>query len=148
MTDIQPHDVPHDRCYDSVHHLWARLDQDTGHVIVGIDSLGLESLGELAYIGLHDQGSRVTRGDAVGTLEAAKMTSLIVTPVSGTIVRRNEDVLRDPLRVNRDPYDTGWLVAIEPTDWEGDRRRLISGQAIDSWVAGEIERLRTEGASG
>ena len=147
MTDLRPHDVPHDRCYDGTHHVWARRDAESGRVFVGIDGMGLESLGELAYIGLRDEGTRVTQGDAVGTLEAAKMTSRIVAPVSGTVVARNEDALRDPLAVNRDPYGAGWLVALEATDWEGDSRRLISGDAIDEWVASEIERLRAEGSS-
>ena len=37
--------------------------------------------------------------DPIGTLEAAKMTSQIVAPVSGTVVRHNDAVLRAPLLV-------------------------------------------------
>ena len=107
-------DVPHDRHYDRVHHLWARRDEGTGRVRVGIDAIALMSFGELAYIALPEEGRNVTRGEPLGSLEAAKMTTTIASPLSGKVVARNASVLADPLAVNRDPYGSGWLVEIVP----------------------------------
>jgi glycine cleavage system H protein len=148
MTDDRPFHVPQDRHYDSKHHLWAQAKEGSGRVRIGIDSIGLESLGEIAYVALRDLGTSVTRGASIGTLEAAKMTSDIVAPVSGTITGRNEEVLRDPLLVNRDPYDGGWLVEIEARNWNEDASALVSGSAISGWVEGEIARLEQESGSG
>ena len=44
------------------------------------------------------------------------MVSFLVSPVSGRILRRNEDVLRTPSLVNTDPYGRGWLVEVELTN--------------------------------
>ena len=140
-------DFPRDRHYERAQHLWARVDEDSGSVRVGIDTIGLESLGELAYISLKEPGARVVRGEPMGTLEAAKMTTPIVAPCSGTVLRRNEVALRDPLLVNRDPYDAGWLMDLEPGDWARESAELVTGDEIDSWVAAEVERLRTESSS-
>ena len=97
MVSEAPFPIPSDRFYDRDHHLWALPDTESGRVRVGIDAIGLESLGELAYVELVEIGTSVTRGESLGTLEAAKMTGSISAPVSGTIVRRNDAVLGDPL---------------------------------------------------
>jgi glycine cleavage system H protein len=144
MDSDRSFDVPTDRHFDCDHHLWVQPNGDSTRVRVGIDSIGLESLGELAYIALQPVGTRCERGGSVGTLEAAKMTSNIVAPVSGTLARRNEEVLRDPLRVNRSPYEEGWLFEIDATDWEAESRRLVTGAAAAEWARREAERFEAE----
>lgn len=141
-------DLPLDRHYERVHHLWARMDEQSGCVRVGIDAIGLESLGELAYISLKQTGSTVARGESIGTLEAAKMTTIISAPCSGTVIRRNGTVLRNPLLVNEDPYDGGWLMKIMPSNWEAESALLVSGGEIKAWVAAEVDRLRETTSDG
>ena len=50
----------------------------------------------------------------------------------------------DPLLVNEDPYERGWLIEIEPSRWEAEVADLISGEAIGPWALAESERLRAE----
>ncbi len=148
MTEMKPtaiYEFPDDRYYDAANHQWAKLDAKSGHVLVGIDSLGLEALGELAYISLRTTGTSVRRGESIGTLEAAKMTGDVFAPVSGILVTRNERVLRDPLLINGDPYNEGWIVTIEPSDWEAESSELVHGPALPAWVEAEIERYRSQG---
>ena len=144
MDSDRPFDVPTGLHFDTDHHLWVEPSGNSTRVRVGIDAIGLESLGELAYIALQPVGTRCGRGGSVGTLEAAKMTSNIVAPVSGTLARRNEEVLRDPLRVNRSPYEEGWLFEIDATDWEAESRRLVTGAAAAEWARREAERFEAE----
>jgi glycine cleavage system H protein len=136
-------EFPQELYYEARQHLWVQRDRGN-RIVVGVDRLGLESLGELAYVSLKPAGSRIERGEPLGTLEAAKMTTDVASPVSGRIMDRNEAALRDPLLVNRDPYGSGWLVRIEPTSWTSESRDLISGPAIDEWAASEVKRYRAE----
>jgi glycine cleavage system H protein len=99
----------------------------------------------MAYISLQAVGSRVRRGEPVGTLEAAKMVGDLITPVSGTIAARNEEVLRDPTRVNRDPYGDGWLFQVTPSDWARESTELVHGDGLTAWVEAEMERYRSQG---
>jgi glycine cleavage system H protein len=140
-------DVPHDRHYDRDHHLWAQLDPRTGRVRIGIDAIVLESLGELAYVALRETGCTIARGEPLGTLEAAKMTTTIQAPVGGRIVARNDAVLADPLAVNREPYGSGWLVEIEPRAWQAEATSLVSGSAVAPWAEGELRKLRAGDAA-
>jgi len=144
MPGQRAFDLPRDRHYDGAHHLWARRDETSGRVRVGVDAIGLDSLGELAYVAIGACGEVVAAGRPIGSLEAAKMTTTIVSPVGGTIVARNEAVLEDPQIVNRDPYAGGWLVEIEPSDWQRDAEQLICGDGIGPWAARELQRLAAE----
>lgn len=145
MTTSTNFHIPDDRYYDGANHLWAKADSATGRVVIGIDELGLQALGDLVYITLKEVGTPVKRGEAVGTLEAAKMTGDIMAPISGILIGRNESVLRDPTLVNRDPYDKGWVVSIDPTAWKKEAVALVSGNAIPAWVDAEVERYRKQG---
>jgi len=139
------YDIPDDRYYDRLEHMWAMPGESENRIAVGIDSLGLESLGELAYIALQPVGTSVQRGESLGTLEAAKMTGDLIAPVSGTLVARNEDAVRDPAIVNDDPYGAGWLVELAPRDWESESGDLVAGDSIPGWVEAEVARYRAQG---
>ncbi|ACF12600.1 glycine cleavage H-protein [Chloroherpeton thalassium ATCC 35110] len=135
---------PEDRFYDSRYHFWAKPDPTTGNVVIGIDALGLDSAGELVYMSFHSAGSRVRRHESLGSLEAAKMTGEILSPVSGTIIQRNTNVLEEPSIVNAEPYGRGWFVLINPDNWHDESKLLVSGNRITSWAKGEMMKRETE----
>ena len=101
-----------------------------------MDALGLESLGDLVVIALKPVGTRVRRGESLGTLEAAKMTGEIAAPLSGGIIAHNPPLLSDLHLVNRDPYGAGWLVLLEPSEWEAESAALVSGPGLPGWWHG------------
>lgn len=136
---------PSDRYYDPANHLWLRASANHDQLTIGIDALGLEALGDLAYIVLPEAGQVVRRGEPMGSLEAAKMTGELIAPVSGKVLARNDRVLREPLLVNRDGYESAWLVVIRPEDWVSESIGLIHGPALAPWVAAEVERYRRQG---
>jgi glycine cleavage system H protein len=55
----------------------------------------------------------VERDETFGSIESVKEVVDLIAPVSGTIVIVNEDIIDDSDIINRDPYDTGWLIIIE-----------------------------------
>ncbi len=86
---IDQRSFPRDRFYEREQHMWVLRDPD-GQVCVGIDVLGLESMGDLAYVSLREVGATVRRGTPIGSLEAAKMTGDVLAPISGRVVARND----------------------------------------------------------
>src|SRR6266540_2444882 len=142
---INSYEIPTDRSYDRDHHMWAQFDPASGDVFIGIDTLGLAALGDLAYVTLKDVGKSVKRGESMGTLEAAKMTGDLSAPVSGVIVAWNNTVVSNPGLVNESPYVDGWMVVIKPSDWENESAQLVAGNDLAAWVDTEIKRYRTQG---
>lgn len=144
-NQANPYEIPADRAYDREHHMWAQFDPASGDVFVGIDTLGLASLGDLAYVTLKDVGAEVRRGQSMGTLEAAKMTGDLIAPVSGTIMARNDATVSNPGLVNQSPYVDGWMLVIKPSDWENESAQLVSGDGLPAWVEAEIKRYKSQG---
>ncbi|KAA3613567.1 MAG: glycine cleavage system protein H [Calditrichaeota bacterium] len=135
---------PTDLFYDGKNHMWLKKDGDN-HILVGIDAIGLDTLGDLAYITLKPKGTEVKKGESIGTLEAAKMTGDIFAPVSGKIISINNACVENPGIVNEDQYNKGWLVSIEATEWENENNQLISGENLQPWIEAEIHRMETQG---
>ena len=139
------YEIPSDRAYDREHHMWAQFDAVSSDVVVGMDTLGLAALGDLAYVTLTDIGKSIKRGESMGTLEAAKMTGDLIAPISGEIVARNDKTVRNPVLVNQSPYADGWMVIIRPADWENESAELVSGDGLPAWVEAEVKRYRSQG---
>ena len=130
--------------YEPEHHVWCLVESDQ-KIRLGIDPLGISSLGELAYLSLNPLESQIRKGQAMGVLEAAKMTGELIAPLSGSITERNREALENPYQVNQDPYGKGWLCVIECKDWETESKHLITGEAVEAWSEKEMERYRSQG---
>ncbi len=105
--------VPDDRRYTQDHE-WARLED--GRVRVGITDYAQDALGDVVFVQLPEQGTRVDAGATFSEVESTKSVSDIYAPVAGTVVEVNTDLTDAPQRVNEDPYGEGWICVIEPDD--------------------------------
>lgn len=103
-------DFPDDRRYTAEHE-WAK--EDAGSIRVGISDYAQDQLGDVVFVSLPEVGAALTAGEAFGEVESTKSVSDVYSPVSGTVVERNDALDSSPQAVNDDPYGEGWLVAIE-----------------------------------
>jgi glycine cleavage system H protein len=112
---------------------------------IGMDALGVETSGTLAQLAFLPVGEVLKRGEAFGSVEAAKFVGPLTSPLSGTVTATNGAVVADPSLVERDPYGAGWLVELTLAD-PGELGELISGaDAIPAWFAAEVEDYRLKG---
>lgn len=118
----------------SVEHEWIDASAPAR---IGITAVAADALGEVVFVDLPEVGSRVEAGEVCGELESTKAVSDLYSPVSGTVAAVNEAVVDEPCTINTDPYEAGWLFAVE-VDEEGE---LLSAQEyaerFDADVAGE-----------
>ncbi len=124
-------EVPDDRRYTKEHE-WARADGE--RILVGITDHAQDQLGDVVFVGLPEPGAQVTAGQPLGEVESTKSVSDIYSPVTGTIVEKNVAVETNPELLNSDPYDQGWLVAIEA---DGGIDDLMDAAAYQSLIAEE-----------
>lgn len=102
--------VPEDYYYTKDHE-WAQVDENV--VTVGITQYAQEQLGEVVYVDLPEEGSKVTQNEDFGVVESVKAVSDLIAPVSGTVIEVNSSHLEDPGLINDDPMNDGWLLRIE-----------------------------------
>ena len=119
-------DTPTDCKYAATHE-WARLEED-GTVTVGISDFAQNSLGDVVYVELPEEGQQVSGGDEAGVVESVKAASDIYAPVSGTVVAINDALEDEPEKVNQDPYGDGWFFKLTPDD-EAQLAELLDADA-------------------
>ena len=106
-------DVPKDLRYTKDHE-WAR--RSGAAVVVGVTAHAQEALGDVVYVELPKVGDTLTAGKPFGVIESTKAVSELFAPVSGKVVKVNDELADSPQTVNQDPYGKGWLVEVEPAD--------------------------------
>jgi glycine cleavage system H protein len=145
IVEVSGYRLALDRAYDPATHLWVQV-LGPGRVRVGMDPLAVETSGTLAQLAFIPAGEAVTRGEAFGSLEAAKFVGPLQSPLSGTVTAANQAVLGDPRLVERDPFGEGWLIELQPADPGGELPLLVEGEErVVPWFAGEVEDFRLKG---
>ena len=69
----------------------------------------------------------------------------IYAPISGKIVKINEELKNEPYLINEDPYGKGWILEIKPrnsTVLEEELSDLLSAREYNKWVSKLEGRLR------
>lgn len=96
-------------------HEWVR-DNEDGTVTVGITDFAQNELGDIVFVELEPEGTKVNREEVFGTVEAVKTVSELFAPVGGEIVEINDELEDSPEDVNEDPYGKGWMVKLKMDD--------------------------------
>ncbi len=122
--------------YYTEEHEWARRLGD-GNVAIGIADYAQSQLHEIVYVELPEVGAEVSQKDVLGAVESVKAVSDVYSPVSGTVVEVNEELLDSPEKINEDPYGEGWIAKIEPSDLEADLSRLMDAERYKEHVAAQ-----------
>ena len=99
---------PDDRKYTKDHE-WVRLSGDMAEV--GITDYAQQQLGDVVYMELPAIGSRVTAGQAFGSIESVKAVSELFAPVGGEVVEINAAVKDHPETLNQDPHLL-WIIKV------------------------------------
>lgn len=101
-------------------HTW--VGQEDKELIIGITDYAQDQMGDIIFAELPEEGSVISAGAPFATLESAKAVQDVIAPVSGEVVRVNEDLMDVPEIINDDPYGAGWMIAVAPAadfDWGG-----------------------------
>jgi glycine cleavage system H protein len=116
-------------------HEWVRSEAD-GTVTVGITQHAQELLGDLVYVELPAQGTSVSAGKECSVVESVKAASDVYAPVSGEIVAVNSAVTDTPETINKEPYGSGWMFRIKPSN-KAELGNLLDAAAYEAQVASE-----------
>ena len=92
-------------------HEWIKQKGD--NVIVGITDHAQSELTDIVFVELPETGKLLKKGDELCVVESVKSVSEIYAPVSGKIIKINENLEDSPEIINQKPYEDGWLVEIE-----------------------------------
>ncbi len=92
-------------------HTWVKISGKKG--TVGITDYAQDSLGDIVYIDLPEMDATVDANSEMSEIESTKATSSVIAPVSGKIIKVNEELAESPEVINEDPYGKGWIAVLE-----------------------------------
>jgi glycine cleavage system H protein len=95
-------------------HEWAKLKGDT--VTVGITDYAQKALGEITFVELPSIDAELFSGEELAVVESSKAASDVYSPVDGSVVEVNEELVSEPELINKDCYDGGWICKLTIKD--------------------------------
>lgn len=95
-------------------HEWVRLEGNKG--IVGISDYAQHAMGDVVFVELPEVDAVFKQDDNIATIESVKAVSDVYSPLSGKVVEVNSDLEDEPAAINEDPYNKGWVFALELDD--------------------------------
>jgi len=101
--------IQDDRMYTESHE-WVKFEDDTT-ATVGLSDYAQDQLGDLVFVNLPEEGGDITAGESFADVESVKAVSDVYSPVSGTVIAINGDLLDDPGKINEDAYDA-WICRV------------------------------------
>jgi len=132
VKEISELQFPNDYLYAKDHE-WAKSEGDK--VRVGISDYAQDQLGDIVFVELPQVGTRRTKGEQFGTVESVKAVSELYMPVGGEVLSVNKTIEESPELVNKQPYESGWMVEIKLSD-PGELKGLMNRHAYLSFLKG------------
>jgi glycine cleavage system H protein len=123
--------------YYNVEGVWALAEGN--RVRIGLSDFLQQRSGDVAFAEVRPEGTAVKTGEEVAVIETIKVNISLTSPVAGRVVEVNRALAGAPEAINQDPYGAGWLVVVEPADWEVDRTRLLTAAAYFDRMKGQAE---------
>jgi len=95
-------------------HEYVKVDGDVA--TIGISAFAVDQLGDIVFVEVPETGATVTKGETFGTVESVKAVEDLYSPISGTVIERNDAVIDSPEQLSEDPYESGWLMKVQLSD--------------------------------
>ena len=133
MSSDEEYSVPDGFLYTKDHEWVKRKEPDLA--IVGITDYAAKMLHDIVYVVLPKVGAALSRKDVFGQAESVKTVSDIYMPVSGKIVKTNEELTKKPETVGNSPYGDGWMLEVQTSNYEVEARELLDSEAYKRYIS-------------
>jgi glycine cleavage system H protein len=117
---------------------WARIDGKIA--TVGITSYMQNELSDIIFVSLPQIGTKIEQFGEAGSFESVKAALDVISPVSGSVVEVNNELVNSPDLANSDPYGKGWFLKIELTDFESDKENLADAEGYFEIMKKKVEK--------
>lgn len=140
---IGEYDFPEDLYYEK-NHFWAKED-GSGNVIMGATDFFQQLAGEIVFIELPMEGTKVEQSKSFSSLESGKWVGKVFSPFSGEVIETNEELEDSPELINESPYDEGWIAKIKTSDFDGEAGNLMkTGPDFEKFINDESKKHAKE----
>ena len=126
-------EFPKDLKYTKEHE-WVKVEGNIA--TVGITDYAQDSLGDVVYVELPQEGATVTKHEPFGVVESVKAVSDLYAPLSGSVTEVNDAIVDSPEAINEDPYGDAWMIKVEIAS-TGELGDLLSADEYQKFIEEE-----------
>ena len=102
------------------------IKETEGSVLIGATDLFVKTVGQVKNVEMHFPNGILIQASPGIKIEAEYgLIHQLFSPLSGTIIDRNENLIDDPALLEKDPYFDGWIYRIIPTEFDYEMKLLI-----------------------
>jgi len=124
----------------STGHCWASLGED-GTARIGIDDFAEKLLGSIDTIDFPNIGMTVKAGQALFSVNQGHRRAQFNAPLSGKVVKINEELRKDSAMLEETPYGENWICVIEGDDLDAELPQLKIGRSAVAFFQEDIDRF-------
>ena len=138
--------VPEQQLLYTPKHTWAQITPD-GNIRVGLSDYAQRHLEGIAYIYTESLGKEVKKMEPFGVAETWMFMFDLYAPISGKLVKFNENLRNEQHLINEDPYREGWIIEIKPKNsltLEQELKNMLSLRQYNKWVSKLEGRLKVK----
>ena len=111
-------------------HEWVKVEGDIA--VIGVSDFAQKEMGDITYVDMPDVDDEVTAEEDFGALESVKASSDLISPVSGVVVEKNEELEDQPELINQDAY-ANWIIKVKISD-ESELDALMDAAAYAAQI--------------
>ena len=122
-------------------HTWLFLEE-SGSTRLGINDFAQSILGKVDSVQTRAVGDRVKKGDVIVKLRHGERTATFRAPIDGVIEDVNSELLESHEMFGAEPFSSGWVYRIKPTNTTVLQKSLLLGESAKDWLSREVQRLK------
>ena len=126
--------------YYSTGHVWVK--SLNGKLRIGLDDFASKVFGSINDIKLPPIGSKAERGEVAWEVTCGTKHANMLFPIDGTVADINPYIEGDPSLIRKDPYGRGWILVVDPDNFDRDLHKLLKGRGIRDWMVQEAIKLQ------
>ncbi|MEM1575427.1 MAG: glycine cleavage system protein GcvH [Nitrososphaerota archaeon] len=137
MIEIEGYKIIENLLY-SKDHVWIKIENNKAKI--GITDYIQKNLHDIVYIELPEINSNIHQGKKLALIESIKTISEIHSPLTGKILKTNEELKSKPGLINESPYENGWIAIIKPINFEKEKSNLLNFEEYLEYIRKIIEK--------
>ncbi|NLY70215.1 MAG: glycine cleavage system protein GcvH [Clostridiales bacterium] len=124
--------VPNDLLFSKTHE-WVKVEGNIAYL--GLTDFAQDKLGQIVFLDLPELGQEVNANEQIAEVESVKAVAEFFSPVSGKVVKVNEELLDSPEQINENPYGS-WFIAVELSN-QSELDELLTPQKYEALLMDE-----------
>ena len=126
--------------YYHMGHSWTRFEHG-GRTRIGMDEFSTRIFGPAKSMELPQLGEKIQQHKLGWAFARKGHEAGVLSPVSGTVLAINYRACEHPEIIYQDPYNSGWLMIVEPVMPKRNARGLYFGEESLRWMENESRQL-------